>query len=68
MKERHSINKKQQDQLESTWNNIFFEFLDAFGIPDNMREILELKRDIATLKLEMFIDNDPAIQTFIEFK
>jgi hypothetical protein len=68
MKERHSINKKQQDQLESTWNNIFFEFLDAFGIPDNMREILELRRDISVLKLEMFIENDPSIQTFIEVK
>lgn len=52
--------------LEPLWDKIFSEFIDTFGIPDKMREILETKRDIQCWKWDIIINNDKSFQTFID--
>lgn len=68
LKKKSNINLKQVKTLEVLWEKIYFEFLDTFGIPDTMRHILEIKRDIMVLKIRMLAENDRSLETFIEIK
>jgi len=68
LKEHKTLSDENKIQLEAIWREIYFEFLDVFGIPEQMKQILSLKRDIAVLNARMFIDTDPSLLTFIEIK
>lgn len=50
------------------WLKISDEFVDEFGISDAYRAILELQKDIAILNIDMILDDDPSLQTFIDIK
>jgi hypothetical protein len=68
LKESKTLSDDNKIQLEAIWREIYFEFLDTFGIPEQMKEILSLKRDIAVLNARMYIDSDSSLLTFIEIK
>jgi hypothetical protein len=59
---------RQKNVLEAAWNGIFKEFVDAFGIPEQMLKVLEIKRDIAVLNADIILTGDMVLQTFIEIK
>lgn len=63
-----SPEKEISEELIKVWDGIFSEFIDTFGIPEKLKEILELKRDIQCLQWEMLITDDGSLETFIDIK
>lgn len=71
LKKKFKLNDKQKKYLGGIWENILAEFIDTFGIPEKMKEILELKREIFVLKCQLHLDGDKLLKNFInvaEFK
>lgn len=54
--------------LEGTFAKLYDEFLDKFGVNETLQKILELKRDIRVLELDMFLNDDFSRETFIDIK
>lgn len=64
-----SINvSKHVNKLFEAWNKIFDEFIDMFGLPEKMKEILELKREIFVLEAQKNIENNGTLQLFIDIE
>jgi hypothetical protein len=55
-------------KLAEVWAMLYDEFIDTFGVNEDFREYLELKRDIEILKIDMILDGDMSLQTMIEIK
>ena len=68
LKKKVKVTDYHKQVMVATWDKIIDEFVDTFGIPDKMKEILELKRDIFVLECEMFLSKDPLIKNFIKIK
>lgn len=66
--EKVILSKKELNSLFAAWNIIFNEYIDTFGIPEKMKQILELKRDIQILKWELLLEKDRYYETFIDLK
>lgn len=68
LKQDRELTEMEVNELLDQWQTVFFEWIDTFGIPDKMRQVLELKRDIWVLEKEMYLEKDPSKQTFIDIK
>jgi len=68
LKKRTNVNAKQIELLNVQWNTIYFEFLDAFGIPEKMQEVIMLRKEIFCLETYLFLTADRTINTFIKIK
>lgn len=71
LKKKLRLNDKQRLLLSEAWDKILSEFIDTFGIPEKMKDVLELKREIFVLKCQMTLGGDLLIKNFIniaEFK
>lgn len=60
--------KKHGPVLLNAWNKIFDEFIDTFGIPEKMKEIMEVKRDIFLMKAQRALTEDRSFETLIEIE
>lgn len=58
--------EKLSSELKKAWENIYNQFIDFFGVSDNYRKILELKREICIRETERIIYEDESQQTFKE--
>jgi hypothetical protein len=63
-----SKGKATNAKLAEVWSRLYDEFIDTFGINEDFRQYLELKREIEILKIDLIVDGDGSIQTFIEIK
>jgi hypothetical protein len=66
--EQRTTSAKEKDYLRRVFEKIYENFINTFGINEMLKRVLELRRDIAVLKLEMAIHNDGSRQTFIDIK
>ena len=57
--------KFDKAKMKIAFDKIKDEYIDTFGINDNYLKILELKRDIAILEIDMAISKDRTIKNFI---
>lgn len=56
-------------QLAEVWENLYNEFINTFGISDSLREVLQIKKEIAVMRYKMVADDSNAyLQTFINIK
>lgn len=53
------------NELSETWQKVFDEFIDTFGISDNYRDMIELRIQLMQLKIEQAVDGIDN-RTFIE--
>lgn len=65
LKKKKKLTEKEQEKLKEVFEIIYDSFIDAWGISDQYRRILELKRDIAVLQARMFLEKDRSIKTEI---
>lgn len=63
--ERENADAKE---LHFTWERIFDEFIDFFGIPEKMKEVLELRRNIFVLQAQLALTKDRTKLLFIEIE
>ena len=68
IKKPKEVSVKQIKRLNAIWGIIYDEFIDTFGVPEVLKQSLELRREIAVLKYEMLVNQDASQQTFIEIK
>jgi len=68
LKQKCGLTKKKFLILQQAWEKLYDNFLDTFGINDDFKKVMELKRDILVLKINMQMDKDPFIINFIEMK
>lgn len=68
LKVRRAVSGKEVEQLQKIWQNIFDEFIDTFGVPEYMKEVLTLRRDIECMKVEMYIERDRTLSAIIQVK
>jgi len=55
-------------KLSASWEKIFSEFIDTFGIPEKLKEIMELRRDIFVLKGQLALTGDRTLQLFVDIE
>lgn len=58
-------NNKLKRLLPVLWDKIYSEFLDTFGINEDFKNIMELRRDILVLKMEIAVSGDRFILNHI---
>lgn len=63
-----TVTKEVLTELSETWQNIFDSFIDTFGISDVYREVISLRMEILTMRIEEAIDKRTDLRTFIEIK
>lgn len=68
LKVRRPISGKESEQLKNIWQNIFDEFIDTFDVPEYMKTILSLRRDIECLRVDMYIEKDRTLSAIIQVK
>lgn len=66
LKTNEVLNEEQKKELNLVFEDIYREFINLFGISDDLYTILSLRREIAVLKLDLYLNSDPSIQTFID--
>jgi hypothetical protein len=54
-------------KCEEQFNKLYLEFIDTFGISKDLREIIELQKQILALKIELKLGKRTA-QTFLTIK
>lgn len=62
------LSVKQVKELEAAFENINGEFIDTFGISEDFRKILDLRREITWLKVDMMETGDKSLQNFIDMR
>lgn len=68
LKAQSKLNDDQKIELGQVFERIYQEFLKLFGISDEFYQIISLRREIAIMKLDMYLNNDASMETFIEIK
>jgi len=58
--------KFDKAKMKISFDKIVDEYIDTFGINENHKRILELKKDIAMLQIDMAVTGDKAIKNFIK--
>ncbi len=66
--DRKDFKKADPKLLEKTFEELRDQWLDTFGIPEKMREVWVLKRDIFVLECDLHLTGDRSLITFIEIK
>ncbi|MES2382472.1 MAG: hypothetical protein V4538_15600 [Bacteroidota bacterium] len=61
-------NDKQTNECMEAFGNMYAQYIDTFGISENLRDILELQNQILVHKVDMTLTNDRSHQMFISIK
>jgi hypothetical protein len=56
------------DKIQESWDNINTEIIDYMGVPEQMQELLRLKKSIALLRVEKIKTDNNSLESIIEIK
>jgi hypothetical protein len=56
------------DKIQESWDNINTQIIDYMGVPEQMQELLRLKKSIALLRVERIKTDDNSLESIIEIK
>ena len=56
------------DKIQESWDNINTEIIDYMGVPEQMQELLRLKKSIALLRVEKIKTDNNSPESIIEIK
>ena len=60
--------KADLEACQIKFSELYSEYIDTFGISQQLNDILSLQNEILVLKIDMVLSEDKAIKTFIELK
>jgi hypothetical protein len=63
-----SFDEKESRKLIETWIELYFEYLDKFGITEKYKNRIELERDAVILEAELALGGDPIKKTWLNIK
>jgi hypothetical protein len=58
--------KKLTPHADIIFDKIYSEFISIFGVGENYKQYLEKLKEIAIAEIDMVLDKDPAMETFID--
>lgn len=61
---KHSI-KYDFDKAKEAFDKLYSEYIDTFGISESYLKVIELKKNISVLKIEMALTGDRFLKNFI---
>ena len=56
------------DKIQESWENINTQIIDYMGVPEQMQELLRLKKSIALLRVQKIKTDDNSLESIIEIK
>jgi hypothetical protein len=56
------------DKIQESWDNINTQIIDYMGVPEQMQELLRLKKSIALLRVEKIKTDNNSLESIIEIK
>lgn len=56
------------DKIQESWENINTQIIDYMGVPEQMQELLRLKKSIALLRVQKIKNDDNSLESIIEIK
>ncbi len=68
LKEDVKLTDKDRMILAVIWDNMYFEFLETFGVPAKMQQVLGLRREILKLQTKMICNNRKDLEALIHIK
>lgn len=60
--------KADLEACQIKFSELYAEYIDTFGISQQLSDIISLQNEILVLKIDMVLSDDKAIKTFIELK
>lgn len=63
----NKYNEKLKDKCEDAFNKLYCEFIDTFGIPNELGDIVNLQRQILVLEIDIALGKKAA-KTFLNIK
>lgn len=63
---KQTANKYQKQVLQEAWNSVFDSYIDEFGVPDNIKKIVNLKREILINQIQIDVYGLKYLKTFIK--
>jgi hypothetical protein len=61
-------NKSDLEACQIRFSELYAEYIDTFGISQQLNDILSLQNEILVLKIDLTLTKDNGIKTFIELK
>lgn len=63
-----NITAEIADKIQESWENINTQIIDYMGVPEQMQELLRLKKSIALLRVQKIKNDDNSLESIIEIK
>lgn len=68
MVNRKECNKDQLNECELAFSDMYSQYLDTFGVSDDLQAILRLQNQITIHKIDYVLTGDATHETFIDIK
>ena len=66
MLEPSAAKELESELLEDAWEKMYNQYLDEFGVPDEMNAQIERLNNIAIMKADLIIENKTHLKTMIK--
>lgn len=66
--ERKECNENESIDCMQAFSDMYAQYIDTFGISDQLSSILSLQNQITVHKIDMALSGDGTIETFIDIK
>ena len=64
------VNRDETEQeytiLEGKYDNLMEDYIIRYGMNEQLNDVLEKQREIALMRIDLILKNDPSLQTLIE--
>lgn len=68
MVERRSVSESELKECEIAFSTMYEQFLDTFGVSDNLQSIIRLQNQILVHKIDLALTGDMTNEVFIDIK
>lgn len=60
------VSEREYTILEGKYDDLMEDYIVRYGMNDQLNDVLEKQREIALMRIDLILKNDPSLQTLIE--
>jgi len=60
------VSEQEYTILEGKYDNLMEDYIIRYGMNEQLNDVLEKQREIALMRIDLILKNDPSLQTLIE--
>ena len=60
------VSEQEYTILEGKYDDLMEDYIVRYGMNDQLNDVLEKQREIALMRIDLILKNDPSLQTLIE--